>query len=315
MKLSLSVALLPLLACSRPADDRAPMTTSSIPETPALLTEAPRLEAPTRDARTVAAPAPEPVEVTPPPRVHAEIAGLLRLRADAARLASAGPDSRDAALKAYAAAEVEGETLLDRAARRHDQDDTKFFVGQYRQILEESDRLATEVFDARRRESTPWTDMLASDRRKEWQDFGLESFRADADAIVIQGPREGAAENGLVAFPPTGGYRDFELEMEFTLEGSIDVLFRLGRRVDGTVESYHLATTGDVDPLVSGRTYTLRASCVGGRLEGELSPSDAILPTVDSTWVNSRKGSIGFMIREEAKLVITKLRVRRLRDA
>jgi len=104
------------------------------------------------------------------------------------------------------------------------------------------------------------------------------------------------------------------MEMEFTLDGAVDLLFRLGRRVDNTVESCGLSASGEesLNPL---QTYTIHVSFIGDKLRGTLTPDAFSFPNVDSPWTKSRKGSIAAQIREGAKFTITRLRIRVLRKA
>jgi hypothetical protein len=238
---------------------------------------------------------------------------LSRLRDEAKTLANGGSDKQRAALTAYSKAEDEVTRLLDKAMQLKDEETKTFFATQFKEIIEESNAFVTAVFTPDVVEKTPWTDLLSEDQKKHWQNYGLQGFRLEKGTLEVVGPAAGASAFGLIDIPDQGGYRDFDLEMEFTIKGTVDVLFRLGRRVDNTVESYTLSTTGQ-EPLKAGQVYTLHVSYIGSKLSGTLNPSDATLAEIPSNWTKSRKGAFGAQMRESSELKITKLRIRELRS-
>jgi hypothetical protein len=237
-----------------------------------------------------------------------------RLLEEAKRLARGGPASEREALAAFSKAEDEAAKGLDRSMQRNDETASAFFVDKYRQILTDSDAFVTSVFTTERVEATQWVDLLAADQDKHWQRYGVKQFRMEGGILQVLGPDSGDSEYGLIAFPDPAGLRDFDLELEFTLKGTIDWLFRLGRRVDNTVEAWFVST-GGMDPLKEGRSYTLHATMIGSRLTGRLVPEDAVMPMIESSWTKSRKGAVGAQIDAGADLKITRFRIRRLRDA
>lgn len=239
---------------------------------------------------------------------------LGRLREEAKALAAAGPDKTQAALTAYTKVEDAASGMLDKAVRGKDEEAKVYFTTQCKEIIAESNEFVGRVFTPGYIEGMTWTDLLASDQRDNWQQYGLEEFRLWNGHLQVVGPAPGSAANGLIACPASGGYRDFEMEMEFTLEGAVDLLFRLGRRVDNTVEYCALSTKGE-EPLNPSQTYTMRVSFIGNKLRGTLIPEAFSFPDVDSGWTKSRKGSIAAQIHEGAKLTITRLRIRVLRGA
>lgn len=250
----------------------------------------------------------------PTPPQNEEQERVARLADEAKRLAGNGPVSEGEALAAFSKAEDEAAKCLDRAVHGNDETASTFFVAQYRQILNDSDAFVTSLFTPERVEATPWVDLLAPNQEKHWQHYGVEQFRIEEGCLQLLGPRAGASERGLIVFPDTGGFRDFELELEFTLKGTIDWVFRLGRRLDNTIESWNVSTAGP-EPLTEGRLYSLHATMIGSRLTGRLVPEDTVLPETTSSWIKSRKGGLGAQIHEGAELKITRFRVRRLRDA
>jgi len=240
---------------------------------------------------------------------------LARYREEAKSLAAGGPDKVRAALTAYTTAEDEATRLLDRAMQQKDQETKEFFTGQFKEITEESNAFVTGVFTEEVIEKTPWTDLLSETMKSSWQHYGDAGFRIEGGKLEAVGPAAGGSMNALIAVPDRGGYRDFDMEMEFTLKGTVDLLFRLGKRVDNTVEYYTISTTGQ-EPLKAGQTYSLRVSYIGNKLKGMLAPSDATVPPeIESGWTKGRKGAFGAQLHEGSELKFTKLRIRELRNA
>jgi hypothetical protein len=239
---------------------------------------------------------------------------LSRLRDEAKTLATGGPDKQRAALTAYTKLEDEVTKLLDKATQAKDEETKTYFTTQYKEILDESNQFVSGVFTQDVIDKTPWTDLLSEEQKKHWQQYGVQGFRIEKGTLEAVGPAAGASANGLIDVPDAGGYRDFDLEMEFTLKGTVDLLFRLYKRVDNTVEYYTVSTTGQ-EPLKAGQTYTFHATYVGNKLIGTLNPSDATLATVESKWTMQRKGAFGAQMHEGSELKISKLRIRELRNA
>jgi len=245
---------------------------------------------------------------------------LKRLFEEAAALAKTSgesPEKMRAALTAYTKAEDEATAILDKVMRQKDEDMKQFYTKEYRAIVDEANAFVTRVFTPEVIERTPWTDLLARDQKDNWQNYGNEGFRGleNGGPLEIAGPPAGSTANGLVAVPSTGGYRDFVIDMEFTLnKGIVDWLFRLGRRVDNTVEYYPVSTDGE-NALKAGASYRMEASYIGGKLTVSLSPEDAPSLEVESGWTKSRKGAFGAQIHEGVELKITRLKIKILRAA
>jgi hypothetical protein len=250
-------------------------------------------------------------------RVQAQVAEvdkivLQRLRQEAKTLAGGGPDKVRAALTAYSKAEDESTNLLDRAMKMKDEAVKKYYTEQYKELMEESNAYVASVFDEGYINSTPWTDLLSDENKQHWQNYGLQGFRLEGGKLEAIAPK-GGSTLGLIDIPNQGAYRDFTLEMDFTLTGQVDALFRLGKRVDNTVENWNLSTTS-AEPLKPGQTYTLQASYIGSKLIGTLNPADVSLAATESNWTKSRKGAIGFQMHDGAELRISRMKIRQLRS-
>jgi hypothetical protein len=233
----------------------------------------------------------------------------------AAAAASGGPEKMRAALNAYTRAEDEATSLLDRVMRQKDQDTKEYYTNEFKKIVEESNAFMERVFTPEVIERTPWTDLLAEGQKDNWQNYGLTGFRLERGVLEVAGPAAGSTANGLIAVPAAGGYRDFVIDMEFTLnKGIVDWLFRLGRRVDNTVEYYPVSTNGE-NALKVGVSYRMEAKFIGGKLNVALTPADSTELTTESGWTKSRKGAFGGQIHESVELKITRLKIRELRNS
>ena len=249
-------------------------------------------------------------------RVQAQVAEvdkivLQRLRQEAKTLAGGGPDKVRPALTAYSKAEDESTNLLDRAMKMKDEAVKKYYTEQYKELMDESNAYVASVFDEGTISATPWTDLLSDENKQHWQNYGLQGFRLEGGKLEAIAPK-GGSTLGLIDIPNQGAYRDFTLEMDFTLTGQVDALFRLGKRVDNTVENWNLSTTSQ-EPLKAGQSYTLQASYIGSKLIGSLTPADVSLPATESNWTKSRKGAIGFQMHDGAELRISRMKIRLLR--
>lgn len=233
-----------------------------------------------------------------------------------AKVAGESPEKMRAALNAYTKAEDEATAILDKVMRMKDEDTKKFYTNEFKRIVDESNAFVTSVFTPEVIERTPWTDLLAKEQKDNWQNYAVEGFRGfEGGPLEVAGPPAGLTANGLIDVPKTGGYRDFVIDMEFTLnKGIVDWLFRLGRRVDNTVEYYSVSTAGE-NALKPGVSYRMEASYIGSKLNVVLSPADASDLTVESGWTKMRKGAFGAQIHEGVELKITRLKVRILRGA
>jgi len=237
---------------------------------------------------------------------------LSRLREEAKTLAGGGPDKARSALTAYSKAEDEATRLLDKAMSLKEEETKTYFTTQFKEIQDESNQFVSGIFTPDYVEKTPWTDLLSAEQKENWQNYGMAGFRLEGGKLEAIGPTAGGSTNGLIDVPKAGGYRDFDLEMEFTLKGQVDLLFRLGKRVDNTVEFYNVNTAGQ-EPLKAGQTYTLHVTFIGNKLTGTLNPADATLANIESKWTMNRKGAFGVQMHEGSELRMSRLRIRELR--
>jgi hypothetical protein len=241
---------------------------------------------------------------------------LARALEEARTLARGDPGGSRAALRAYARAEDLALDMRDSALKTGDPDGSGYFGWEHREILEESDAFATATMTPEFVANVPWTDLLAEEGVASWQSHGVQGFRIDDGRLSVLGPAPGSEHSGVIGVSSGDGFRDFELEMVFALRGEIDLLFRLGSRVDDTVEFSSFTTDFAVnEPLIPGAKYTLKVTCIGSIYRGSLVPEDAPFNPFESRWTKSRKGAIGFQIHPGAGVSIFRMRIRRLPDA
>ena len=240
-----------------------------------------------------------------------ERAYVTRLHDDAKAAAAKGPSEARAALNTYTKAEDEVRKLFDLALQQKNKEAQDFLKPHYVDIMSESDALATALFTPDVIEKTPWKDLLAPDEIKHWQNDGLKGFRIENGVLQATGADAGATKEGLIDVPDAGGWRDFQLDMEFTLKGSTALLYRLGRRVDQTVEKYAVAT--GKDSFKAGQPYTVLATFVGSKIDITFTPPDAPAWGDTANPTMSRKGAFGMTIPAGAEVKITRLRIRELR--
>jgi hypothetical protein len=248
-------------------------------------------------------------------RVTVDKTLVTKLREEAKTLAGGGADKVRAALTAYSQAEDEVTRLLDSVVRTKNEEAKQYATAQFKEILDESNQFVTSVFTQKVIDQTPWTDMLSVQQKPNWDGDGLGGWRIESEKLQATGPAVGAGKDGVLYVPKAGGYRDFDMEMEFTMTGGkVELCFRLGRRFDNTVESFPL-TVGSNGGLKAGQNYMLKATYIGNKLTVTLDPPDANPLEIESNWTKVRKGAFGAVFHEGSGITITRLRIRELRNA
>jgi hypothetical protein len=126
------------------------------------------------------------------------------------------------------------------------------------------------------------------------------------------GPDADAKGEGLISIGDREQWRDFVVDLEFTLEsGSFDLYLRIGTKADGTVPQVNF--TAGQDGLVAGKSYEITGKMIGSSLEVSTYPEDMETAVANLQWAMSRLGGLGFSLKETTRLKITRLRVRELR--
>jgi hypothetical protein len=239
---------------------------------------------------------------------------ITRLHDEAKAQAAGGTGNARVALTAYTKAEEEVLKLFEKNIRSHNKEAEEYFKGHYLAIIKESDALAQSLFTPEEIAKTPWKDLLAEDQKTHWQQYAFKGWRITNGVLEAAGPEAGSGKDALMAVPEAGGYRDFQLECEFTVvKGAANFCFRLGKRVDRQVEQY-LADAGPKSTAFkAGETYTMLVTFVGSKITIAFTPSD--IPTYENEerWDITRKGAFGVTLGEGSEIKITRLRIRELR--
>lgn len=235
-----------------------------------------------------------------------------RLRDEAKALAGKGPSEARAALTAYGAAEDEMQKLYEESMRRKNKEAETYYKALYQEVITESDTLATAVFTPEVIEKAPWKDLLAGDS-KNWVNAGMKGFRIDSGTLQAVGPEVGANQTGIMSIGDREQWRDFELDIEFTLvSGTAEFYFRLGRRTENAGELYKVAP-GDTG-IKLGEKFAAKVTFIGSKITIAWSSAD-ITPWSNEAvrWQNTRKGAFGATLTDGSELRISRLRIRELR--
>jgi hypothetical protein len=238
---------------------------------------------------------------------------IVRLHDDAKAIAAKGPSEARAALTAYTAAEDEVLKLFETSMRSKNKEAEEYYKQRYRDIITESDAIATAVFTPDVVEKAPWKDLLAGDAIKGWANDGLKGFRIDSGSLQAVGPEIGAGKTAIMSIGDREQWRDYELDMEFTVvAGTGDFYFRLGRRPDNAGDSYPISTGEGGFKL--GEKYSGKALFIGSKLSITWSTAEIEPYTPDGTsWARTRKGAFGLTLNEGSEIKISRLRIRELR--
>ncbi|HTF87987.1 MAG TPA: hypothetical protein VK843_06225 [Planctomycetota bacterium] len=236
------------------------------------------------------------------------------LHEDAKAFAAANPDKDRLALQRFTVAEDEVQKLLDDSIRVKNRENEKFFTPHYQEIIEESDKLVEEAFPLDSLDKLPWVDLLRGDQVTHWVPAEVKGFshRIDDGVMTMIGPDADAGYQGLISIGDREQWRDFEVEMTFTLDsGDFDLYFRLGKKPDNSVTKVNISA-GE-EGLVAGKEYTITARLIGSNLTMTYYPEDLQQDPARINWTKTRKGGLAFGLQAGTRMKITKMRVHELR--
>jgi hypothetical protein len=258
-------------------------------------------------------------------RVGADKAYVNGLVAVAQTLAQESPSNPRPALQKMQTAEDEARKALDQAYLEKDTELQEYYADLYRKVIAESDKLATALFTDKTNEALPWVDYLSDEKAKlppeqgGWNATTVRGFSAVPENGVLQivGPDADAGQIAIVAIGDKEAWRNFELDIEFTIEkGNMDVFFRMGRTANANTVNFPLMSEGDNKNLVAGRKYQARMRMLGSRITVKFADEDIDTPPPKDeqvTWAKTRKGAIAFLVPPGARVKVTKFQVRELR--
>ncbi len=243
-----------------------------------------------------------------------------RLLDDAKTFETANADNPRLSLLRYQTAEDEIKLLLDRSYRDKITELQEFYTPLYKQVILESDRLATEIFtDAAASDKLPWIDCLTGDQAALWNPSDAKGFshKVENHQLLIQGPDADAGKMAVMSIGDREQWRNFAWEFEVVIEkGNLDVYFRLGKVPNLNTYKYAMSTAGEDRNLSPGKTYRGRATILGSKFDIRYADEDIDTPTpqtLDIGWTMSRKGAIGLVIPSGTTIKFTRFQVRELR--
>jgi hypothetical protein len=241
---------------------------------------------------------------------------LEKAREEPKAFAAANPDKGRVALGKYAHAEDVLRQLLEKAMRDQDKEMGSLAERLYKETIQESDALCARVFTRDAIEKTPWRDLLSGEGAQSWASSPLKGFshRIDGGVLTITGPDPGVGKEGVLSIGDREQWRDFVLDMEFTLDqGEPTLFFRMPRDTRAVERSAQYPFVMGAKGIAPGKSYTLSVSFVGSRLQEQIAGSE-IAPTEEEVkWGLSRKGAVAFAIPEGTRMRITRMRIRELR--
>jgi hypothetical protein len=248
-------------------------------------------------------------------RTTVDRAYITRLHDEAKTQAAAGAGNARIALTAYTKAEDETLKLFEKNIRSKNKEAEDYFKAHYLDIIKESDVIAKSLFTPEEIAKTPWTDLLSADQKKHWQQDGFKGWRIENGVLEAAGPDAGSGKVALMAIPDAGGYRDFQLECEFTiLKGGAKFCYRLGRRVDRQTAQYDVDAGPKSTSFKAGEAYTQTTTFVGSKLNVAFTPGDIQPYEEEVRWDITRKGAFGLTLGEGSEIKVTRLRIRELRS-
>jgi hypothetical protein len=243
-----------------------------------------------------------------------------RLVEDAVAIEKQNPDNPRTALVKFQLAEDELRTLYDKSIKEKKNELKDFYEPLYKRAIEASDRLATALFTTEVIEKLPWTDCLSGQRASEWNPTQVKGFsgKVENNALWLTGPDKDAGRYALIAIGDREQWRNFVLDLEFTIEkGDLDMYFRLGRQPSAATEMVALHTEGTKDrTLKAGKTYRAKASMIGSHFIFRFQDEDMDTPPEfidDLPWQRTRKGAIGLLVPPDTRARFTRFKVRELR--
>ncbi len=239
------------------------------------------------------------------------------LHADAKAFAAANPDQGSAALGRYTKAEDEILKLFDDAVKTRNKALRAIFEPHFRDVIKESDELATATFTPAVIEKAPWKLLLVGEQAGFWNPVKAQGFshHLENGTLSIIGPDANAKGQGLISIGDREQWRDFVLDMQFTLEsGEFELYTRLGQRADSTVPMVKFSTSGE-GAIVAGKQYEITVKMIGSTLELIYYPEDFTPDPITANWTQSRKGAVGFLLPAGTKMKVTRMRVKELRSS
>jgi hypothetical protein len=245
-------------------------------------------------------------------RVHME-----RLVATAEAAAATSPLDR-AALTTLATVEDDVHRVFENVYRQWDKnkqdvplsDKKKDYEDKYKRVIALSDDAVERFFSPEVVEGVPWRDLLSDPTA--WKTSELKGFEHNIrdGALSLVGPDPSEDGQGAMSIGDKEIWRDFIVEMEFTIEqGHCELFFRLSPVWQKNVETRELTT--DEGHLETGRTYNFVFSVIASTLVEEQQGEEPLRDRV--SWTQVRKGAFGLSVPKNTQIKFTRMRAKVLR--
>lgn len=236
---------------------------------------------------------------------------LKKLTEEARAFVAANPAATGDALTRYKKAEDEITNLYEKVGTGADKDDEAkaAYAQMLKEIYSESNAICARAFTDAAVSQVPLRDLIQD---KTWTASTVKGFDYAPvnGALKIIGPDAGTKSRGVMSIGDQEVWRDFVIDM--TIErskGKLELFFRAGKNLDGTVLSYLLN-----EKNVPANTPThLVASVIGGRFKITIDGAEAPVVEMDVPPAMRRKGAFALAISPETEVTITKLGARVLR--
>ncbi len=235
---------------------------------------------------------------------------------EAKAAAKGDPAKGREALAKLSIAEEEIQRIFDKSIKANDKEAKDYYEGLYREAIKTSDALCAQVFTPEEIARAPWIDLLSGDWVQKWKRAEVKGFnhRIENGVLHATGPDADTGAKGVLAIGQGEKWRDFVLDLEFTLaKGSLDLNFRVSQQPDVTTEAFEIATDGE-DAVLAGEVYNAEISLIGSQLVYREQDAVDVSPyTKELSWTKSRWGALCLVIPDGTELKLSRLRIRVLR--
>jgi hypothetical protein len=260
-------------------------------------------------------------EPPPPERHEATASGVLN---EAETVPAPSSMSPREGLAKYAQEEDRvRKALLDAKRAKNKADETEY-TASYKALIAESDEYAHRVLTPEFIASVPWTDLLSGEMATRWSKSSSVpgfSCRIENGVMTVTPPDAGTKQQGVAGIfdQRTDDLRNFELDMEFAVEGTVTMFFHVSPAPQNpdNRQSHTFDLVAKDGALKPDRKYHMVAEFIGGALTiafppiGDQEPIATWSP--DPSWVKLRRGGIAFLVPEGARLTVTRMRIKDLR--
>jgi hypothetical protein len=221
--------------------------------------------------------------------------------------------TRGDALARYAAAEdVVRHELLEAKTAKNKGDEEACTI-TYKALLVDSDEYARRELTPAVVESYVWTDLLSGEVAGRWTKSPPGAFQIENGVLTASPGVFGVLDQ------TTDDLRHFVLEMEFSVEGVVTMLFHVSpapQNPDNRLSHSYDLVAGP-NALAAGRSYLLRATYVGSDLAIEFPDmkGDGAIAAwrAEPSWAKLRRGGIAFLVPQGGRIKVTRMRIKDLR--